>query len=77
MSDSKRKRWRITAAAAILLTVVTFTPLVTPVEVHEPVIAGMPFTLWSGILVTIGFVLLTYAATQYFPFDDAGEKEDL
>lgn len=70
-------KWRLVVGAAILLTVVTFTPLVTPIGSSEPALMEVPVTMWSGLLVAIGFVLLTYAATRYFPYQKADENEDL
>lgn len=71
----KRTRWRICYGTAILLSIITFTPLVTPVGVYEPVVLGMPRTLWVGILVTVGFVVLTAWATRLYPVSEAGEED--
>lgn len=77
MKEPKRVRWRVVVGAAILLTVLTFTPLVTPIGSSEPALMDVPVTLWSGLLISIGFVLLTYAATRYYPYQKADENEDL
>jgi Na+/melibiose symporter-like transporter len=76
MNLSRRSWWRIVLGCAILLVILTFTPLVTPIGRHEPALAGMPYTLWVGIVVTIGLVALTYAATLCYPFDQQPERED-
>jgi Na+/melibiose symporter-like transporter len=52
--------WRITAAVAIFLMLITFTPLVIAPGKTEPELFSMPYTLWVSILITIGLVVLTY-----------------
>lgn len=76
MNLSKRTCWWIVLGCACLLVVLTFTPVVTPIGSHEPVVAGMPYTLWTGLLVAIGFVVLTLAATYCYPFHSEQERED-
>lgn len=60
---SKKKQklyWRITAAVAVILMIITFTPIVMPAGKIEPKLFSMPFTLWMSILITILIVVLTY-----------------
>lgn len=64
---SQRTVWQLTVAAVVLLSVITFTPLVLPLGSHQPLVLGMPYTLWTGILVTVAFVGLTYLATHVYP----------
>ncbi|MFB6272937.1 MAG: hypothetical protein ABEL51_08605 [Salinibacter sp.] len=71
---SQRTLWRLTVAAVVLLSVITFTPLVLPLGSYQPWVLGMPYTLWTGILVTVAFVGLTYVATQVYPPNN--EKQD-
>lgn len=77
--DTNRRRlyWRICYGSAALLAVLAFSPLVTPSGVHTPTILGMPYTLWTGILITIGLVLLTYAATRVYPVRDPDTDHSL
>lgn len=77
MTLSKRTQWRIALGCALLLVVLTFTPLVTPIGVHEPLFLGMPYTLWTGLIVAIGFVVLTLAATYCYPYRADEEGQDL
>jgi hypothetical protein len=53
-----RNLWKITRLAVVLLSILIFTPLVIPDHVFKPEIAGLPYTLWTGILVYIGYVAL-------------------
>lgn len=60
-TEKKRKLyWRITAATAVILILITFTPLVIAPGKIEPKLFSMPYTLWMSILITIILVVLTY-----------------
>ncbi len=63
----KKLAWRICCTAAILLTALAFTPLVIPAGRSTPMLAGIPFTLWSGILISIALVVITFLATRVHP----------
>lgn len=66
---SQRTLWRLSYTSVFILSVLTFTPLVIPIGQHEPMVFGIPYTLWTGVLVTIGLVGLTYMATRVYPPD--------
>lgn len=59
--------WRLTLAAAIVLAIISFTPIVIPTREIEPTLVGMPVTLWTGIIVAFLFVVLTYIAGRIHP----------
>lgn len=63
-------------ALAALVSLLAFTPLVIPSGVTEPWLLGMPRTLWTGILITIALVFLTFLAARYSP-PEAEDPEDL
>ncbi|WKN31691.1 hypothetical protein PZB74_22345 [Porifericola rhodea] len=69
-TPNKHKAWRILIVCAVLLTILTFTPLVIPVGVFQPELMGMPYTLWMSILVTILYVVLTFIGTKVHPGKD-------
>ncbi len=69
----KRLYWRMCIGAIVLLSVLTFTPLVMPSNVIQPMIGGVPRTLWASILIYVVMVLLTYVGTQVYPDTDDGE----
>ena len=58
--NKQKLYWRITAAFAVALILVTFTPLVIAPGKIEPKLFSMPYTLWVSILITILLVVLTY-----------------
>lgn len=64
MKDKKRKYWRILRTLAIILCLLVFTPFVIPKGIFEPELFGVPFSLWTGFLITIALVFLTYLGTK-------------
>ena len=67
MKQTRNRLWLFTKVMAILLSVLTFTPLVIPTEKFTPVVFGMPYTLWAGLAITILFVLNAWFATYVHP----------
>ena len=63
---------KVLIPAAVLLSCITFTPLVMPYGTHEPGLFSLPLTLWTGLILAILLVFLTYLATRFHP----GNKED-
>jgi len=60
------------ASIAVALGCITFTPLVIPYGIHKPSLFSFPYTLWTGLIVALVFVFLTYLATRVHP----GKEED-
>ena len=50
---------------AVTLAIATFTPLVIPQYQTSPKLAGVPYTMWTGVLVSILFVVLAYLASRW------------
>jgi hypothetical protein len=61
---SKRRAWSILVAVAVVLVVITFTPLILNPGKIYPKLLSMPFSLWTSMLITIILVLLTYLASK-------------
>ena len=68
----KQTYWRIVRTIALLVALITFTPLVIPKGEYRPMLWGIPYTLWTGYLVAIVLVILTYLGTKVHP----GIKEE-
>ncbi|MBT3385056.1 MAG: hypothetical protein HN778_11295 [Prolixibacteraceae bacterium] len=62
--------WRITVIAAVLLILLTFTPIVMPAGKIEPKLFSMPYTLWMSMLITIILVVLTYIGGRIYLKDE-------
>lgn len=62
MKTSVRTRWTIYGVAVLILSVISFTPLVIPYGVTEPYFLGLPRTLWAGLLISLSiYVILVLA----------------
>ena len=68
----KSRLYNVLILLALLLAVLTFTPLVMPYGVHQPSLLHLPYTLWTGLIVAILLVCLTWLAVRWHP----GRKED-
>lgn len=66
--------WRICCAVFFLLSAVVFTPLVIPQEVDTPYLFGMPRTLWTGISISIGFLIVILIAAWAIGSPQEGEE---
>jgi len=66
MKNNKQKRILryFLVGIAILLVILTFTPVILNPGRIEPKLISLPYTLWSSILITIVLVLLSYLASR-------------
>lgn len=78
MKESQRNKtyWRICMLAAVLLAALGLSPLVIPAGVFQPGLLGMPYSLWTGLLVTMALVFLTYIGSRVHP-GNPNENEKL
>ena len=64
----KQKRiWLICQLGAVVLSILTFTPLVIPYKQHLPELFGLPYTLWVGMLISICFIVLILLGVRAHP----------
>jgi hypothetical protein len=70
MKDKKQKYWRILRTLAIILCIITFTPIVIPKGVYRPELFGIPYSLWTSFLITVALVVLTYFGTKVHRNDE-------
>ena len=70
--NKHNRGWRICIGIYIILTTISFTPLIIPVGQYKPEILGIPYTMWAGFLVTLGLVILTLIGMKVHP----GSKEE-
>lgn len=61
-----KKKLRVINALAVILAIAVFTPLLIPKGVYLPMLFGLPYTLWMGILVTIVFIILTWCSAVLY-----------
>lgn len=55
----KKYIWLLCKIAFVGLMLLAFSPLVLPEGETTPLILGMPRTLWSGLLISLGFIIIT------------------
>lgn len=66
----------VTIVLALLVVIVSFTPLVIPEHTYRPQLFGLPYSLWMGIGVTVLLVFLTWVATRIHPGAKAERKKE-
>ena len=71
----KNTVWRILTLLVPLIIVLAYTPLFIPVGVYMPKLLGLPYTLWTSMLLTVVLVALTMIGAKYHPGNDEGEEE--
>ncbi|MDN5202336.1 hypothetical protein QQ008_13200 [Fulvivirgaceae bacterium BMA10] len=74
--NNKLLHWRLCIIAVLLIALLTFTPLVTPLGIYEPMLLGLPYTLWVGICVAALLVFITYLGTKVHPGNTKKKEED-
>jgi hypothetical protein len=70
MEKSKNKKqvyWKICCSLAIFISLLTFTPLVMPHGIINPQIFSLPYTFWTGIIIAVALVTLTYIGARVHP----------
>lgn len=69
----KSKIWNILVGTVLTLSIVAFLILFRENKI-EPKLAGVPFAFWSGFLVTVMIVVLTFLASRFFPYQASDKK---
>ena len=66
--------WKCCVIAVVAVIVITLSPLVIKTGKTNPFLLGLPYTLWTGILMTILLVFLTFIGGIVMPKDGEGEE---
>lgn len=72
---NKAKYWKICCGLVIILSLLTFTPLVIPIGEYEPMLFGVPYSLWTSFIITVLLVVLTFIGTIVHPGVHREEKK--
>jgi len=59
--------WRACCLGVVLLSAASFSPLAIPAGRFEPMLAGLPLTLWAGLLIAFAIVALTCLGARVHP----------
>ncbi len=63
-TNKKKNIWYVILASALVLTIITFTPLILSPGKINPTLFSLPYTLWSSMAITILLVILTFLASR-------------
>ena len=69
-----KKKLQVVNALAVILAIAVFTPLLIPKGVYLPMLFGLPYTLWMGVLVTIVFIILTWCSAVLYKAMEEEER---
>jgi hypothetical protein len=67
--------WRLCKWGVVLLSIITFTPLVIPAHIYLPKVLGLPYTLWMGMLLSFGYTVLILIGIRVHPGATNKEKK--
>jgi hypothetical protein len=70
-----KKYWQACCIAVIVILVACYTPIMIPKGVFNPMLLGMPYSLWTSFLATVALVVLTYLGSRFHPGVDEKEVE--
>jgi hypothetical protein len=59
--------WTLCRIAVFSVVILIFSPLVIPAHVSKPFFLGMPYTLWTGLLVSFILLALTILGSWVHP----------
>ncbi|MBA4302410.1 hypothetical protein SAMN03080617_01830 [Algoriphagus alkaliphilus] len=69
----KYKIWNILVFIVLILTVGSFLILFRVNKV-DPTLANVPYVFWTGFLVTVVIVVLTFLASRFFPHQESKKQ---
>ena len=70
MMLKKRVTWRLCCIGVFILATLTFTPLVIPAGQYNPLLMGLPRTLWAGLAVYLTLTVLTFIGSRVYREED-------
>jgi hypothetical protein len=69
----KYKIWNILVFTVLILAVGSFLFLFRENRV-DPTLAKVPYVFWTGFLVTVAIVILTFLASRFFPHQESKKQ---
>lgn len=67
MRKTQKIIWKLCYISAMVIVVLSFTPVLLEPEKVEPFVVGIPYHLWMSILFSIILVVLTVLGTFVHP----------
>ena len=68
----KSKTWNSIVMAVLVLTIGSFLYLFDENKL-DPRLGGIPYIFWTGFLVTVLIVGLTFLASRFFPHEESNK----
>lgn len=75
MKSDNKFLWRASIGAVVFLTALCLSPIILTPGRYEPTFAGIPYTLWTSILIAIAIVVVTFIGIYVHPGDDGPEDK--
>ncbi len=75
IKDWKKRVWGLCCAGVLILVALCFSPLVLSQGIYEPMFMGVPWTLWTSILIAVAVVILNLIGAFVHPGCEETEKE--
>ncbi len=69
----KNKIWLVIRVVFVFISLFSFSSFVIPQNVYAPMLSGIPYTLWVGILISISLLILIIIASKFLPSDEKGD----
>lgn len=63
----KKHAYTISFVSFVLLSVITFSPIIIPVKYFHPYIMGLPRTLGGGIIISFLLAILVLISAKFLP----------
>jgi hypothetical protein len=70
MKERKKTYWGICVSLVLIITILGYTPVMIPKGIYQPVVLGIPYSLWLSFLLTAVLVILTYIGSRVHPGTD-------
>lgn len=67
--------WPASCVGMVILSIIAFSPLVIPPGKYLPTLFGLPYSLWTGIAITLSMMILTVLAALVV--SDLSDGEEL
>ena len=67
---NRSQLWTLCRIAVFVMVILIFTPLVVPANKSLPLVLGMPYTLWMGLVVSFVLLALTIFGSWVHPGRD-------
>ena len=68
----KSKIWNLIALAVFFLSVGSFLVIFEENKI-DPRLGGVPYIFWTGFLITVVIVGLTFLASLFFPHEESNK----